>query len=211
MKRGLFTAAAALLLVGVPNLPTSAQSNAPATPPPASAPAPAVAPAPAAGPYAEFIARSNALTQAQRDEAQKFITMGTELAKDKNCRGAEKAFQQGLKIDPLNTEGNYGYGLCLEERKSLSFAYDYFKRAATLGSTSKYQFAAQAATERFPPETRAVFAMAEIWLAQHEFDDRRLDSAIEHCTVALVLQPGSAEAKALLIQLKMAANHFRGP
>jgi tetratricopeptide (TPR) repeat protein len=196
MKHGLTAAGAALILISISSLPTGAQTNAPQ-----STTAPAVAAptsSPDAGPYADLVARSNALTQAERDQAKGLIAMGVELVTaGKDCTSALKALKQGLDIDPADPTGNYYFGACTLVQQtpgSTITAFDYLTRAATLGGSAKETFQAQTKLAEFDDNIRAQLVQGELAKANAAFNAGNHNEAVTHCNLALLVQPNNADA-----------------
>jgi len=104
-------------------------------------------------PYADLIARSKALTPAQKNQAQQIFNTGFTLWQSGDFQTALKAFKRGLDIDPANPQANYYYGDCLRQTKQRKDAVEFLTRAKEFGGSTTEGFKAETALEELakPP------------------------------------------------------------
>lgn len=101
--------------------------------------------APASGTdYSAFVARSAALSPADKARAQQLFATGFSLWQSGDFAAAEIGFKNGLVIDPANALANYYYGDCLARRKDRARARDYLARAVAFGGMTAEGLKAQA-------------------------------------------------------------------
>jgi len=145
-------------------------------------------------PYADLIAKSNALSPADKARAKQIFMTGFDLWKSGDIASAMFAFKQGLDIDPTNGPANYYYADCLNRQGNQVDAFEYFSRAAALGGANKEAFEAQAALSGMPPSVRIHVSANAVSDGDNAFNRKNWDEAIAFYNHAIQVNPNNEYA-----------------
>jgi formylglycine-generating enzyme required for sulfatase activity len=87
--------------------------------------------------HAALLARSRALTSAQKEQIDALIQKAAATAKNGDCAGAETPFRKVIDLDPANGDAYYGLGHCLQQQGNLAEAAEYLTRATRFPDSSR--------------------------------------------------------------------------